>query len=1361
MFWNYGDAISVFLIDELIYDFFPYSAQTHVIGSVIFDGILQNYDESNSLWKKQLYDDRDVKAVFWGCGIRSPGSLNSDLYPSVEILAVRGPVSASDLRLGETVPQGDPALLLPALYKPRRSSKFFNKSICVPHYNDNRTDEEIRKISGCDLILRSAVKKDKDSIKAFINAICSARFILAGAMHAAITAAAYGIPFAFWDSGTIDIPTKWEDTASLLGIRCVYFGELTAAVDFYEREIAPAITIPPLWPLICVAPGFLKMGGMLKVLKYELERSTGAKHEELDYFIDEIIARNAHHSHLAVLAKDMHDQFVEQNKNLSENLSSTQTLLKTRDEELSSVRAAYDGIVIAQAGRSEELTAIFGDKSALEQQLAAQSALLDQALADQQTAMQDRGSAQDRLFREIAEKDRALSEHVELTARQLEGMRTVHDRDIAQEKRDGQRLQEEVAQLRGKISMLQKKGEEEEARGLTERAAFEEQIKAIAQRLHAAHEQTRHQQDLQNASEKQIEDLAAQNEKLEETSVELASERSQFKRLADEYGTKIEAFSLEVSELSTEIEDQRLRFDRRVQNLSMEHEEQILAQKENYRSFEEVIGRLQEKMMSQLAKGEANAQQAQAQFETTRRSLENDIARLQQEREATDARNADLNREIARLEKRLVAEDSEARSRSLQIEQLHKEIHQVRSQADSLRDQTHGLVIQQRALRDNLALRESEDAARAADANTAITRYWHLTSQTNVQMKSRFLLSQTIKNNKKAKILHKNCAMIDTFLEKFSEAELGFSRSGREQRITQYLLGVTDEIEDFPIINRELYFYLNPDVAEANIDPFIHFINNGQWEQRIIHPAINIPYYILQYPEVDKFTISPLEHFFKFGVAKNYNPSPYFSTKWYFDHYVDVKLININPVIHYLRHPGCNPNPEFDSDFYRKNNLDVVRNGMNPLVHYILWGRAEGRRPTYAAPAALAPSTAPPPTGVPLAIIEPATPKSPLAVPEQAHVAPFSSAEGRPILVMMDAFYPRPDEDSGSLDQVNFIRIFQNLGYDVHFIALLNFGDAPEVGNRVAQLGAYCITSSEFISIEEYLFLHQDQISVLFLSRVHFGGAWIERARTFCSKARILFNTVDLHHIREEREAALHGDADGVARARETKRLEYACINMADASIVVSDYEQKLLADELPSARVAVVPLMREIVRSRFRGWDGRRNLAFIGGFQHQPNIDAVNYFLDDIWPIVRAQRPDLKFYVIGSHLPETLSTRSDTHVEWIGYVPEIEPWLDQLRLTVAPLRYGAGAKGKVVSSLLNGVPCVVTLVAAEGMGLRIGEDIVACPTPQEFADAIIKIHDDAETWSRLSEQGFTTISKTYSIEYAQNRVESILQFKR
>ena len=1146
-----------------------------------------------------------------------------------------------------TVPQSGSVLLLPVFYKARRSPRFAGKSICVPRFGDTRVDDAVLRHSGCNAVLRPAVSAGGSSIRGFIDAICSAGFVLASDAFVAMTAAAYGVPFGYCGNGG-DISDEWAAAADLLGIPSAGQAKVDAAIQSYDRDIAPVIAIPPLWPLLCSTSGLPKTAGLLMVLKYELERSTGDSYDELNDFIEQATTRVSYEEQILASTTKASDQ---------------------------------------QSGQIQEMAEA---KSALETEIAA----LEQKLALAQTQ-----SASDR-----------------------------HD--------DQQQFAEQ-------------------------KAVLEQQVEAIRQRLATANEHSRRRIELHDAAEQHRAALAAENEQLRRMSAELASERNHLKRRAGDYEEIADTLRQDIAALSGEIDEQRRQSDRRVQGLAMEHEEELTAQRDAYRALEADLGRLQEEMVRLISEGSDRTQHAEAQFEAARHSAEQDIARSAGEQGAADQRNAALSQEIAVLTEQLAAVAADAETRGQQIQQLRAELLHVRSQADSLRDQSQSLVAQHVALRDNLKLTESEGLAKAARTDAALSRYWTLLGQSSAQLKGPSVLVKLAKLNRKSKTLRDHREIISKFLDGFSETELGLSKSGRKQRITQYLMGVTPDVEDFPILNRDIYLFLNPDVAAAGIDPFIHFIQNGQWESRIIHPTLDLPYYVARYPEVDKFKSSAVEHYFKFGVTKNYDPSPVFSTKWYFDHYTDVKMIGINPVIHYLRYPGCQPHPDFDSDYYRRHNLDVVSHGINPLAHYDLWGRHEGRRPKANVQPVFAPVAFGVPAPVPAPVARPAPPPPPSApvapTPVREEVLPAAPAEGRPIVVMMDAFYPRPDEDSGSLDQVNFIRIFQNLGYDVAFIALLNFGDAPDVGAKVSALGAHCITSAEFSSIEEYLFLNQERISIMFLSRVHFGGAWIERARAFCPKARILFNTVDLHHIREEREAVLRGDAEGAARALETKKLEYDCMTAADASIVVSEHEEKLLAAELPSAKVAVVPLMREIPRVDFPEWQSRANLAFIGGFQHQPNIDAVNYFLDDIWPIVLARRPELVFHVIGSHMPDAMKQRQAPNVEWVGHVPEIEPWLDRLRLTVAPLRYGAGAKGKVVSSLLNGVPCVATSVAAEGMGLRIGEDIVACQDPDEFATAIIAVHDDAETWNRVSRNGFETLSRTHSIEYAQDCVRSVL----
>ena len=121
-----------------------------------------------------------------------------------------------------------------------------------------------------------------------------------------------------------------------------------------------------------------------------------------------------------------------------------------------------------------------------------------------------------------------------------------------------------------------------------------------------------------------------------------------------------------------------------------------------------------------------------------------------------------------------------------------------------------------------------------------------------------------------------------------------------------------------------------------------------------------------------------------------------------------------------------------------------------------------------------------------------------------------------------------------------------------------------------------------------------------------------------------------------------------------------------------------------------------------------RRDLVFVGGFRHPPNVDAVQWFVDEVFPLVRARLPDVRFHCIGSDVPEAvaaLSRRDGVLVH--GHVPDIAPYMDGARIGLAPLRYGAGVKGKVNLSMAHGQPVVATSCAVEGMHLRDGVDVL------------------------------------------------------
>ena len=150
-------------------------------------------------------------------------------------------------------------------------------------------------------------------------------------------------------------------------------------------------------------------------------------------------------------------------------------------------------------------------------------------------------------------------------------------------------------------------------------------------------------------------------------------------------------------------------------------------------------------------------------------------------------------------------------------------------------------------------------------------------------------------------------------------------------------------------------------------------------------------------------------------------------------------------------------------------------------------------------------------------------------------------------------------------------------------------------------------------------------------------------------------------------------------------------------------------------------------------------------------------HFVQDILPRVRAAIPGLKFYVIGSRPPASVISLASDDVIVLGHVPDVRPYFEACRLSVAPLRYGAGVKGKVNQSLSFGVPVVATPVAVEAMYLVHGEDVLVAEDPEAFAKAMIRAYTDSALWNRLSRNGLSNIERHFSPEVARQALEGLL----
>jgi GT2 family glycosyltransferase len=358
-------------------------------------------------------------------------------------------------------------------------------------------------------------------------------------------------------------------------------------------------------------------------------------------------------------------------------------------------------------------------------------------------------------------------------------------------------------------------------------------------------------------------------------------------------------------------------------------------------------------------------------------------------------------------------------------------------------------------------------------------------------------------------------------------------------------------------------------------------------------------------------------------------------------------------------------------------------------------------------------------------------------------------------ILIVDAMTPKPDHDSGSLRLVNLMRLLREEGAHVVFLPADRHRVEPYT-TQLQHLGVEAWHAPFLGRIPAWLRQHGPRFDAAMVSRHYVADGFLPLLRAHAPQAKLIFDTVDLHYLRERRGAEVTADASLARAAERTRALELDVIAQSDTTLVVSDIERELLRRDAPQAHVELLSNLHRIAGAG-QPFAQRRDLVFVGGFRHPPNVDAVRWFVQTAFPSIRARLPDVRFHCIGSHTPpeiEALAAQPGVIVH--GHVADIDPFMDGGRIAIAPLRYGAGVKGKVNLSMAHGQPVVATSCAVEGMHLRDGEDVLVADEPQAFADAVVRIHEDEILWNTLARNGLDSVARNFSLDAARETVRRV-----
>jgi GT2 family glycosyltransferase len=359
-------------------------------------------------------------------------------------------------------------------------------------------------------------------------------------------------------------------------------------------------------------------------------------------------------------------------------------------------------------------------------------------------------------------------------------------------------------------------------------------------------------------------------------------------------------------------------------------------------------------------------------------------------------------------------------------------------------------------------------------------------------------------------------------------------------------------------------------------------------------------------------------------------------------------------------------------------------------------------------------------------------------------------------VLVIDATTPTPDKDSGSMDAFNYMMILRDLGFHVTFIPE-NAVYFDEYTRDLQRKGIECSYIPWINSPKKAVEFYAPKADIVMLCRVNVAAPLVDAVRHCAPQARIVFDTVDLHFLREQREAELLGSAKLIEKAAKTRAVELGVIMSVDATILRSPYEVEFLRELVPAARLYNFPIVRHITGLSGVSWAQRRDVVFIGGFAHPPNTDAVKYFVDEVWPILRRAGFSQRFVIVGSNVPDEIKALEADDIIVRGFVKDLSDIFGECLLSVAPLRYGAGMKGKVVTSLSYGVPCVATKIAAEGSGLVHQENILVAEDADEMAKMIQDVCSNRQLWEKISQSGLAYCENSFSIEATRKIIDRAL----
>lgn len=351
--------------------------------------------------------------------------------------------------------------------------------------------------------------------------------------------------------------------------------------------------------------------------------------------------------------------------------------------------------------------------------------------------------------------------------------------------------------------------------------------------------------------------------------------------------------------------------------------------------------------------------------------------------------------------------------------------------------------------------------------------------------------------------------------------------------------------------------------------------------------------------------------------------------------------------------------------------------------------------------------------------------------------------------------WPEPRSSGAGARTLELIELFLRQGWDVIFCT------PAATTERQVDLAALGVTlkTIELNSPSFDVYLREVVPDVVVFDRFMMEEQFGWRVETECPQALRILDTIDLHSLRAARQTALKAGlvergGDGIDHvfgmsfadlfermtSRDLTQREIAAIYRSDLTLMVSDFECELLTNafKVPAELLHCCPFMLDVAPTPWRDFTSREHLISIGNFRHAPNWDSVLWLNQSIWPLVRRQLPRAELHVYGAYAPPKAMAlhNPDKGFHVLGWAPDAFDVMSSARVCLAPLRFGAGIKGKLADAMRCGTPSVTTPIGAEAMSGNFTWCGAVEMSVQGLADEAVKLYTDQPYWERMQQQG-------------------------